>query len=221
MNIGIIGSGISGLSSAYILSKEHNVTLFEKNNKFGGHSNTISINDQGKSIPIDTGFIVFNKKNYINFLNFLRKLDVDISNSDMSFSVSNKDINFEYSGSLRGMIINYKNILNKKYYLMLSEIIRFYKFGLSYLINTEPSETVGEYLKRCNFSKDFCDYHLIPMSSSIWSTSENEIMNFPVLSLLQFFKNHDLLNLVKRPQWMTISNGSEVYVKKIIDFFKK
>ncbi len=221
MKIGIIGSGISGLTCATILSEKHEITLFEKNNYFGGHSNTINVNSNelGK-FSVDTGFIVYNKTNYPNFSKFLNFLDINSYKSNMSFSISIDDGKLEYSGSILGLIANYKNFFNKEYFLILRDIFRFFNYGFSYKIQNSDKESLESYLDRCNFSKSFRDYHLIPMASAIWSTNEKDILKFPINTMLDFFKNHQLLNFVKRPLWETISGGSAFYVSKILSILK-
>ena len=221
MKVGIVGSGISGLSTALFLSKEHEITIFEKNNYFGGHANTIEINNKtNEKFSVDTGFIVYNEKNYPNFTNLLNFLNVNTNNSDMSFSVSVNKGELEYSGSLQGLFGNYKNLLNKEYLIMLKDIVRFYKYALSYKKKYDNIETLEKFLKRFNFSKYFCNYHLIPMASSIWSSQEKEILKFPINSMLDFYKNHELLSFINRPQWKTISGGSKKYVESLIKKLK-
>ena len=222
MKIGIVGSGISGLTSALLLSKKYEITIFEKNNYFGGHSNTIDINDEnGNIFAVDTGFIVYNEKNYPHFSKLINFLNVKTNNSDMSFSVSANEGELEYSGSLSGLFGNYKNLFNKEYLLMIKDILRFYNYALSYKKINKPNESLYDFLKRFRFSKYFCDFHLIPMASSIWSSKENEILKFPINSMLDFYKNHELLNFIFRPQWKTISGGSKKYVEAIIKKIKK
>ncbi len=221
MKIGVIGSGISGLTTALLLSDEFEITIFEKNKYFGGHSNTVYIKDKNYDIPVDTGFIVYNEKNYPNFLKLINYLNVDTFNSDMSFCFSNKEIDLEYKGSLFGLIANYKNLLQKDYFIMLKDIIRFYMFGISYKKCSKYNETLLAYLDRCKFSKSFIDYHLIPMTSAIWSSNEIEIQKFPVNTMLNFFENHNLLNFFNRPQWKTIKGGSIKYVEKIISILRE
>ena len=221
MKVGIVGSGISGLTSALYLSKKYEITLFEKNNYFGGHANTIEIiNKKENNFSVDTGFIVYNEKNYPNFSKLLNFLNVKSINSDMSFSVSANEGNLEYSGSIKGLFGNYKNLMNKEYLLMLKDIGRFYIYALSYKKTNEPFETLSKFLKRFDFSSYFCNYHLIPMASSIWSSSETEILNFPINSMIDFYNNHELLNFVNRPQWKTISGGSKNYVDALVKNLK-
>ena len=217
MKIAIIGSGISGLSSALLLSQKHNITLFESNNRFGGHANTVEIMHKEKVIPVDTGFIVYNKLNYPNLVSFFDFLKVETIDSDMSFAVSARDGQLEYSGSMKGIFAQKKNFFNLKFYRMLKDIIIFFIFGYKYAFQFKESESLGEYVKRCNFSKEFINDHLIPMSSAIWSCPEKEILNFPAKTLLTFFKNHQLINFIFRPKWRTVKGGSKQYVNKVIE----
>ena len=217
MKIAIIGSGISGLSSALLLSQKHNITLFESNNRFGGHANTVEIMHKENVIPVDTGFIVYNKLNYPNLVSFFDFLKVETIDSDMSFAVSARNGQLEYSGSMKGIFAQKKNFFNLKFYRMLKDIIIFFIFGYKYAFQFKESESLGEYVKRCNFSKEFINDHLIPMSSAIWSCPEKEILNFPAKTLLTFFKNHQLINFIFRPKWRTVKGGSKQYVNKVIE----
>ena len=216
MKIAIIGSGISGLSSALLLSQKHDITLIESDNRFGGHSNTVNVIEQENTIPVDTGFIVYNELNYPNLVSFFKWLEVETISSDMSFAVSARDGELEYSGSLFGLFAQKKNYFNLSFYKMLKDIFVFFMFGYKYAFQIKENETLKQYIKRCKFSSEFVNDHLIPMSSAIWSCPEKEILNFPAKSLLTFFKNHQLINFIIRPKWRTVKNGSKQYVDKII-----
>ena len=220
MKIAIIGSGISGLSSALLLSQKHDITLIESDNRFGGHANTVNVIEQENTIPVDTGFIVYNALNYPNLVGFFKWLEVETISSDMSFAVSARDGDLEYSGSLIGLFAQKKNYFNLKFYKMLKDIFVFFVFGYKYAFQVNDSETLKQYIKRCKFSSQFVNDHLIPMSSAIWSCPEKEILNFPAKSLLTFFKNHQLINFIIRPKWRTVKNGSKQYVDKIIGKLK-
>jgi len=187
MKIAIIGSGISGLSSALLLSREHKITLIESDSRFGGHANTINVPSKNGDIPVDTGFIVYNKLNYPNLVGFFDYLNVETISSDMSFAVSSGNGKLEYSGSLKGLFAQKKNFFNLNFYKMLKDILKFFIFGYKYAHEIKGDESLKDYLKRCNFSNEFINDHLIPMSSAIWSCPENEILNFPAKSLLTFF----------------------------------
>ena len=221
MKIAIIGSGISGLSSALLLSQKHNITLFEIDKRFGGHANTVDITHKQNLISVDTGFIVYNKLNYPNLIGFFDFLKIETINSDMSFAVSARDGQLEYSGSMTGIFAQKRNLFNIKFYKMLKDIIVFFMFGYKYAFQVKENESLGEYVKRCKFSEEFVNDHLIPMSSAIWSCPEKEILNFPAKTLLTFFKNHQLINFIFRPKWRTVKGGSRQYVNKVVEKIKK
>tara|TARA_Y100001935_G_scaffold157179_1_gene129355 strand:- start:352 stop:1578 length:1227 start_codon:yes stop_codon:yes gene_type:complete len=218
MKIAVIGSGISGLSSAYFLSKKYKVDLYEKDDHFGGHSYTYEIKENDKLVPVDLGFIVFNKVTYPNLVNFFNELNVPFEKSDMSFSVSVKNSNVEYSGSgLGGIFANKLNLLNLKFLYMIKEIISFYKTAPKLLEGDIKEETLGDFLTKKKLSKYFIEYHLIPMVAAIWSMPFNKAKEMPLKFFLNFFSNHGLFKLRNRPQWYTVSNRSRAYVKKITD----
>mgnify|MGYP001197735744 CR=1 FL=1 len=216
MKIAVVGSGISGLSAAYYLSKKHHVDLYEKEDHFGGHSHTIDLTFDKKKISVDIGFIVFNFETYPNLIDFFKENEVEIEKSNMSFSVSVDNTNFEYCGNgLKGIFSNKLNIFNYKFLQMFFDIIKFYKKCDKIEIFDEKY-TLGEYLKENNLSQTFIDYHLIPMVSAIWSMPPVEASKMPIKFFLKFFQNHGLFKLKNRPQWYTVSNRSRSYVEKII-----
>jgi predicted NAD/FAD-binding protein len=218
MKIAVIGSGISGLSSAYYFSKKHKVDLFEKQDRFGGHSYTLDIklNDKEK-VAVDIGFMVFNKVTYPNLINFFKENDIEIEKSDMSFSVTVKGTNIEYCGKgLNGIFSNRGNLFNIKFVKMFFEIISFYKNCEKLNSNSIEKITLGEYLNKIGKSKYFIDYHIIPMVSAIWSMPPYEASQMPLVFFLNFFKNHGLFKLKNRPQWFTVANRSKTYVNKIL-----
>ena len=216
MKLAIIGSGISGLSSAYYLSKNHKVDLFEKDDHFGGHSHTIDIKIQDNVIPVDIGFIVFNKKTYPNLINFFEENNIAIEKSNMSFSVSVRDSEIEYCGKgILGIFSNKLNLLNIKFLKMFFTIIDFYKKSENKNLITE-NITLGKYLEKLNVSDYFIKFHIIPMVSAIWSMPPYEAKQMPLSFFLKFFQNHGLFKLKNRPQWFTVSNRSRTYVDKIL-----
>ncbi len=218
MKVAVIGSGISGLSSAYFLSKKYKVDLYEKDNHFGGHSYTYEIKEDNKIVPVDLGFIVFNEVTYPNLVNFFDELKVPYEKSDMSFSVSIKNSNVEYSGTgLGGIFANKLNFLNLKFLNMIREIISFYKTAPKLLESEIKEETLGSFLNKKKLSNYFIDYHLIPMVAAIWSMPFNKAKEMPLKFFLNFFTNHGLFKLKNRPQWFTVSNRSRAYVKKVTD----
>ena len=215
MKIAVVGSGISGLSAAYYLSKKHVVDLFEKEDHFGGHSYTIDIL-LDKKISVDIGFIVFNNLTYPNLIKFFQENKIQVEKSNMSFSVSVKDTNIEYCGKgISGIFSNISNIFNIKFLKMFFDIINFYQKSEKLKINN-TNVTLGEYLKTQNLSKYFIDFHLIPMVGAIWSMPPNEANQMPLRFFLKFFQNHGLFKLKNRPQWYTVTNRSRSYVDKVL-----
>ena len=219
MKVAVIGSGISGLSAAYFLSKKYKVDLFEKEDRFGGHSHTIDIklNEDTNKIHADIGFIVFNKKTYPNLINFFKEIDVDIEKSNMSLSFMSKDIDLEYCGKgLKGIFSHKKNLFNFDFFKMFLEILKFYKKS-SKLNEFNDDISLGEYLANEKHSEYFINYHLIPMVSAIWSMPPYDAKKMPIKFFMKFFQNHGLFNLSKRPQWYTVKNRSRQYVNKVIE----
>ena len=219
MKVAVIGSGISGLSAAYFLSKKYNVDLFEKDNHFGGHSYTVDIPEKNNDrlISLDLGFIVFNKKNYPNLLKFFDDLNVDYEKSNMSFAVSVKDSNIEYSGSgLTGLFAHKLNIFNIHFLKMIKEIIYFYKEAEKINESNYKEQTLGDFLKIKKLSSYFVNYHIIPMVAAIWSMPPNFAEKMPMELFLNFFKNHGLFKIKNRPQWFTVTGRSKVYVNKVL-----
>ncbi|MGP5203041.1 NAD(P)/FAD-dependent oxidoreductase [Psychrobacter aquimaris] len=241
--IAIIGSGVSGLTCAHYLVAQHEVTVFEANDYIGGHVNTIDVALQdGKkakssnveSSAIDTGFIVFNERTYPNFFRLLHELQVPFQSTDMSFSVKNTARHFEYNGhTLNTLLSQRKNVLNPKFWRFIKDILQFNKHikqlrqdyemartqGQDVSIFTE--QTLGDYLTQQKYGQLFTDNYLLPMVSAIWSTSLDEVQDFPLVFFAQFFDNHGLLDVVNRPQWFTIKGGSKQYVNKLIPRFIK
>ena len=222
-NIAIVGSGIAGLSAAWLLSKKHQVTIYEKAERLGGHSNTINIKyDRNKfeevPISVDTGFIVYNNKNYPNLTKFFDALDVDSIDSDMSLSISLNNGLYEYSGSgLGGIFGQKKNIINLNQWKLLYDVFRFKKIATKYIKNSKDNNSViGDWLKYNNFSSYFIDRYIIPIASAIWSCSNKNALLFPTTTFLYFFYHHGLLNIKDRPKWKTVKFGSQQYIKNIL-----
>jgi len=221
MKIAIIGSGISGNTLAYYLNPRHQIALFESNDRIGGHSHTHHIDVFNQKVSVDTGFIVFNKKTYPNFLKLLHELKVPYEKSAMSFSVKDSQKDFEYNGtSLNALFAQRKNFINPKFYKMIREILRFNKSSII-LLSSNEEISLGDYLKREGYSDFFKKYYILPMGSAIWSSNIKTMMQFPAKFFIQFFNNHGMLNINDRPQWLTISGGSINYVNKMIEPFRK
>ena len=219
MKIAIVGSGISGLSAAYYLSKKHKVDLFEKGDHFGGHAYTIDLsidNNDKQFIPVDIGFIVFNHYTYPNLIEFFKQNKVEIEKSDMSFSVTTPSNEVEYCGKgLNGMFSSRKNLFNLKFLKMFLEIIKFYKRSSN--LNLKDNKlTLGQYLEKEKLSNYFINYHVIPMVSAIWSMPPYEAKQMPFAFFLKFFQNHGLFKIKNRPQWYTVKDRSRSYVNKVL-----
>jgi len=216
MKIAVVGSGISGLSAAHYLSKKHHVDIFEKDDHFGGHSHTLDLKIGTKKIAVDIGFIVFNFKTYPNLIKFFEENKIEIEKSDMSFAVSVKDTAFEYCGrGLNGIFSNRSNLINFKFLRMFFDIIKFYK-KCDNFTKFDEEIILGDYLKKEKLSKEFIDYHLIPMVSAIWSMPPHEATQMPLKFFIKFFQNHGLFKIKNRPQWYTVKNRSRTYVENIL-----
>ena len=223
MKFAVVGSGISGLSMALILSQDHEVILYEVDDRFGGHSNTIEVNYNDKKISVDTGFIVFNKLNYPNLVKLFKFLSVDYQDSDMSLSIDHQKNNIEWSGQdIKTIFAKKKYFGNLKFLFAVLQILIF-NFHVKYILNYKNIENISlkEWLKKKFYSKSFLELYLIPMAGAIWSMPKKDVMNYPVRSLFEFFNNHKLLHGKKdRPKWLTVSGGSINYVNKIINFLR-
>lgn len=222
MKIAVIGGGVAGIYSAYVLSKEHEVSLFESNPYLGGHTNTIEVQSNNKTQAIDTGFIVFNTKNYPYFCEFLEHLGIESQNSDMSFGFYNPHLPFYYSSlGFKGLFSQKRNLINLKFLNMLTEIDRFNKAGLQALEEKSlTGKTLKDFILDQQFSNYFISHYLLPMGAAIWSCSYKEIALFPAESFLQFWKNHTMLTVGQRPTWRTVKGGSYSYVNAFKEKFK-
>lgn len=221
MRIAVIGSGISGNSAAWALSQDHDVVLYEKRDRPGGHSATADIDYDGTPISVDTGFIVYNERNYPNFTALLGHLDVATEVSDMSFSLSADNGRLEWSGdSLRSVFAQKSNLLSPRFLKMLRDIFRFNKHSVADLHSGRlTGETLGGYLDKNQYSQGFINDYLLAMGAAIWSTPINEMRAYPAESFVAFFENHQLLSFDRTP-WRTVSGGSRSYVTQLIAPFK-
>ena len=221
MKIAIIGSGVSGLTAAHLLHDEHDITVYEANDYIGGHVNTVSIKELSNTIEVDTGFIVFNDWTYPNFESLISNLDIEVQDSEMSFSSRCETSGYEWSGNgLRGLIFNQSNWYRKYSYNILFDVIRFNKLAKKSLTHLSQNITLDEFLRTHQFSNAFIDHYILPMGAAIWSSCADQIKDYPASSFLNFFFNHGLLNLKNRPQWKTIKNGAKQYVKKLCEPFR-
>ncbi|GAA4898511.1 NAD(P)/FAD-dependent oxidoreductase [Ferrimonas pelagia] len=215
MKIAIIGSGISGLSSAWYLHPQHEVTVFEANGYVGGHTATVDVSVVSGDYAIDTGFIVFNDRTYPLFERFLADLGLSGQPSEMSFSVRNDEAALEYNGhSLSTLFAQRRNLLRPRFYRLIAEILRFNRLAKAAVDHTELG-TLGQFLHQHGFGADFCDNYILPMGAAIWSSSLTDMRGFPLALFLRFFLNHGLLDVKDRPQWSVIPGGSREYVRKV------
>lgn len=217
MKIAIVGSGISGLYAAWKLSKQHQVTIFEKENYFGGHTDTHEFRIDQKKVAIDSGFIVFNRYNYPLFSAMLAELGVKAQNSDMSFSVNNQVTGLQYNPSKKwSLLTRPQNFLNKNFRLMLSDLVRFYRENKEIAVDElDTNLSIEEYLNKHGYSQVFRDEHLYPMCGALWSSPVEQIGKIPYKFVVSFFQHHRMLQLKDRPQWQTVKGGSASYIYAI------
>lgn len=220
--IAVVGSGISGLSAAWLASRGNDVVLYEAADRLGGHSNTVMVQTPDGELPVDTGFIVFNDKNYPNLVALFDHLGVATDASDMSFAASIEDGAFEYSGTgLKGILGQRRNAARPRFWRMLSDVLRFYREAESLMGRPDlQAMTLGDYLDRENYSKVFIDDHLLPMGAAIWSMTTTDMRAYPLQAFIRFFVHHGLILLSGRPLWRTVSGGSRQYVRRIAEDFK-
>lgn len=214
LRVAVIGSGISALSCAWLLASRHEVTLYERDERLGGHSNTVSVRTDAGEQAVDTGFIVFNTRTYPNFTALIDHLGLRTRASDMSFAVSRDAGRFEYAAP--GLFAQRRNLMSPRFWRMLGEILRFYRqapVDLGAL--DDPSLTLGDYLSRRGFSKAFRDDHLLPMAAAIWSSPSGALADYPAEAFIRFCDNHGLLQLRDRPEWRTVEGGSRAYVERM------
>nr|WP_312991829.1 FAD-dependent oxidoreductase [Rhizobium populisoli] len=219
--IAVIGSGISGLSAAWLASKNADVVIYEAEGRLGGHAHTVEAPMNGTSIAVDTGFIVFNDKNYPNLVALFDHLSVPNEASEMSFSASIDDGAFEYSGTgIKGLLGQRLNVARPRFWRMLSDVMRFYREAEKLLARSDlESLTLGDYLALGKYSPAFIEDHLLPMGAAIWSASVHDMRAYPLHAFLRFFVHHGLILLSGRPVWRTVTGGSREYVRRIADDF--
>ncbi|MGF9693830.1 FAD-dependent oxidoreductase [Rhizobium sp. 0TCS1.26] len=219
--IAVVGSGISGLSAAWLSASAHKVVLYEAATRLGGHANTASVPTPTGDLEVDTGFIVFNDKNYPNLVALFDHLGVATEASEMSFAASIDDGAFEYSGTgLKGLIGQRSNAARPRFWRMLSDVLRFYRAAETLMQKADlDTMTLGDYLDRERYSKAFIDDHLLPMGAAIWSMTTSDMRSYPLGAFVRFFVHHGLILLSGRPRWRTVSGGSRQYVQKLADAF--
>lgn len=216
MRIAVIGSGIAGLATSWLLSREHDVTLFEANDYLGGHTHTHDVEIGGRRFAVDTGFIVFNPPHYRLLQKMFDEIGVESQPTSMSFAVSNERTGLEYNAtSLDGLFCQRRNLVSARFLRMVRDIARFYREAPALLSEAGPGPTLGEYLASNRYSDAFRDDHLLPMASALWSSPSAAIVEFPAKYLVQFMANHQMLQTSRRPQWRTVKGGSNQYVRAL------
>jgi len=220
MKIAIIGTGISGNIATYLLNAEHDITVYEKNSYIGGHSRTLEIDYSGKKIAVDTGFIVFNYRNYPLLTGMFKHLGVKVDKSDMSFAATINNGWLEYNAqSPLKLFAQKRNWLRPQYWGMIRDILKFFKAAKSILETNDTSRTLGEFVNDLKLGKWFQQYFLLPMGGAIWSCPVEQMLQFPAHTFVRFFDNHGLLTVNDQPQWYTVDGGSKNYVAKLTESF--
>lgn len=216
MKIAVVGTGIAGMVAARRLSKQHDVTVLEAASYLGGHTNTVQVEEDGRQLAVDTGFIVFNEKTYPGFCGLLRELGVPWKESEMSFSVNNLKSGLEYNGtSTDGLFAQRLNALRPSFWRMIRDILRFYKEAPA-VLQGDDSRTLGEFLDQGRYSRSFVDDHLIPMGAAVWSARPERLRAIPMRFLVRFFHNHGFLQVEDRPQWLVVEGGSKSYIEPLM-----
>ena len=217
MKIAVIGSGISGLTAAHLLQRDHEGHLYEAASRLGGHTNTIDVTVDGATFPIDTGFLVYAPSTYPNFIRLLDELGVATTTSDMSFSVRDDARSLEWKGAtLRGVFAQPRNLLRPRFLRMLVEIVQLNR-SLNALVRDPlaPAESLGAFVERKGFSRELLEWYLVPLGASIWSSTPESFLEMPVTMLARFLERHGLLQVADHPEWRTIVGGARTYVEAI------
>ena len=217
LKIAVIGTGISGMAAAWLLAKRHDVTVYERADRIGGHSNTVDAHTPQGVVPVDTGFIVYNEQTYPNLTAMFAHLDVPTIASEMSFAVSLDDGALEYAGGDRiaPLFAQKRNLLRPRFWSMLRDLYRFYRDAPGDIARLGPQATLGDYLKVGGYGVAFRDDHLLPMAAAIWSAPAKAMLDYPAAAFIRFNDNHGLLKLTNRPVWRTVRGGSRAYVNKL------
>ena len=213
----IIGAGIAGLGCAYFLHPRHDVTIYEQNDYAGGHTNTVTVAEEGREVPIDTGFMVYNEVTYPNLTRLFRELNVAGKPTSMSFSMQHEATGLEYCGSsLIHLFAQRKNLFSPRFWKMILQINRFNQDAVEALQSgTDAEVSLRDYVRQKNYGEDFLNLYLVPMSAAVWSTPPEQMLEFPAFTLLRFFRNHGFLGLHTQHPWLTVVGGAKTYVARI------
>ena len=222
LKIAVIGQGIAGMSAAWLLSQRHDVSVYEAEDRFGGHSHTVEAPSPDGSIPVDMGFIVFNEANYPNLTALFEHLGVATTLTDMSFGVSLDDGDLEYASTdLSTLFAQPRNLLRPRFWSMLGDIVRFCRQAPAHACALDARMTsLGDYLGEAGYGRAFQDDHILPQAAAIWSASVGAIRDFPAASFIRFCENHGLLRLLDKPLWRTVQGGSRTYVERLTAPFR-
>jgi predicted NAD/FAD-binding protein len=216
-SIAIVGAGISGLTAAHVLYDRHDITVFEASRYAGGHTNTIRVDTGDATHHVDTGFIVFNDRNYPSFERLLGRIGVPSQPSEMSFAVSDERGDFEYSStSVNGLFANRRHLITPAFLRMVAEIRRFQRAARSLLADDGAGPSLGHWVEQLRFSRDFVERLIVPQASAVWSADPRQMWTFPARFLAEFFDNHGMLGLRDRPRWRTVAGGSARYVEALV-----
>jgi predicted NAD/FAD-binding protein len=216
MRIAVVGAGIAGNGAAWLLSRQHEVVLFERDSRLGGHTHTHRVELQGREYAVDTGFIVYNPLNYPLFSRLLSELGVYSQETTMGFSVQDARTGLEYNAtSLDALFCQRRNLVSPSFWRMVREILRFYRESPALLLQSGPGPTLGEYLRERAYSKLFVEAHLVPMACALWSSPTAQVMEFPAQHLVRFMSNHQMLDAGTRPSWRVLRGGSSTYLSAL------
>lgn len=216
MRFAVVGSGVSGLVSAYLLSREHEVTLLERSGRLGGHTNTAEIEHEGRRVAVDTGFIVFNERNYPGLCRLFEVLGVASQDAPMSFSAHDPTTGFEYGGnSWRGLVARKRNLVSPRFWRLARGMVRFARQGKRLASGIVEGESLEAFARRAGLSASFVDDYLVPMGAAIWSASPGATRAMPASHFIRFFDNHGMIDLRERPRWRTVTGGSQRYIDKM------
>ena len=218
MRIAVVGTGISGMVTAWLLHRHHEVTVFEALDRIGGHTNTVDVTVDGRAYAIDTGFIVHNARTYPNLIAIFDELGVSTESTSMSFSVREEASGVEYSS--QSILARRRNVLSPRVICMVRDILRFNREAGEVLMTTDPRTTLGEVLRRRRYSRAFVDLYIVPMGAAIWSTDPKRMLSFPAATFVRFLLNHGLTSLVNRPTWRVVRGSSRQYVERLTESFR-